>query len=930
VQREAVRQFERRYIRPLLQRIKPNKEAFRQFERRYIRPLLRSIRPKKHKPESALLAAIDELSVAQLFEGFRCGSIKYEKCDVEHRRKNQTNYGNSKWINRVFGKRPTYQARHRKKISLFNDKSQQQIEQSDSSECHSDALIRILIDLRCLQDSNYVGRGVGSHALFLLEQLHEHFQKGFEIIGLIDPTLEPLDEHVRSFCVDVRTSFALPDSYTPTVFLELSPMTHDTRLPALLLDRPNVLPMTVIYDFIPLDQPEKYLPTPKSQMSYQAAMKWLHAYQLFLPISQHSGDLLVQKFAMQGEQIKVTGVALRSVFEAHLFHRKATVQEASPKTSIMLFAGGPDERKDLETALDAHAYLQEQGLPNIKLVIIGNYPDKWQRKALSHRKQQAENIQFLKRISDEELADWYERATVTVSTSVDEGFSMPVIEAIACGSPVVVSDIPAHRELIADTENRFPVRNAKALAEKIKPFFTSPQHRKKVALLQRSTSERFTKRAVARRICEAIHEQIKAPATSSLQILKKRPRIAIVSPFPPDRSGVADYTKKTIEALSSYVEVDLYTDQPLPEKTSGIRAHYPISAAAWLRPDYDVTLSIIGNSHFHTKIIELHALYGGPCLVHDNRLAEITASWKGIEHLRQIAETSLKRSVEMSEACSWMENPGSLPSMFYEEIIEKACPLLVHSRGIQKNVHHFYGVDAVYLPFCIYNNFKPEELTLSARQSARSALKIPEGQKSIVTLGIVSKSKLPHLCIQAVAQLQRDDPSVHLYFVGQADALKDELLDFAQRQGVKENIHFSSGWIDEDQYRQYLVAADAGIQLRNHFFGGLSGALLDCIAAGVPVATNRDLADAMEAPEYVYRVPDDPSSEDLATAIQQSLATRRCQKHEQLRRQYEKAHSFPEYATQLLDEILKSQQALKTIHRQQDLMNRETKLGQAS
>ena len=38
---------------------------------------------------------------------------------------------------------------------------------------------------------------------------------------------------------------------------------------------------------------------------------------------------------------------------------------------------------------------------------------------------------------------------------MNEGFSMPVIEALACGSPVVVSDIPAHQELVQDNEYRF-------------------------------------------------------------------------------------------------------------------------------------------------------------------------------------------------------------------------------------------------------------------------------------------------------------------------------------------------------------------------------------------------------------------------------------------------------------------------------------------
>ena len=130
-------------------------------------------------------------------------------------------------------------------------------------------------------------------------------------------------------------------------------MTHDTRLPALLLDRPNIFPVTVIYDFIPSEQPTKYLAKISDQISYQAALKWLSAYQLFLSISEHSAGLLHKKFSIKKEQIKVTGVALRPVFESRLSQKSTALQNASQKTPVILFAGGPDDRKGLETALDA-------------------------------------------------------------------------------------------------------------------------------------------------------------------------------------------------------------------------------------------------------------------------------------------------------------------------------------------------------------------------------------------------------------------------------------------------------------------------------------------------------------------------------------------------------------------------------------------------
>ena len=50
----------------------------------------------------------------------------------------------------------------------------------------------------------------------------------------------------------------------------------------------------------------------------------------------------------------------------------------------------------------------------------------------------------------DELADLYRRAALVLLPSDREGFGLPVVEAMACGTPVVASDIPALREIGGD------------------------------------------------------------------------------------------------------------------------------------------------------------------------------------------------------------------------------------------------------------------------------------------------------------------------------------------------------------------------------------------------------------------------------------------------------------------------------------------------
>ena len=67
--------------------------------------------------------------------------------------------------------------------------------------------------------------------------------------------------------------------------------------------------------------------------------------------------------------------------------------------------------------------------------------------------------------TDNELSDWYHGAAAVVAPSIDEGFSLPVIEAQRAGAPVVASDIAVHREVAGGAATLVPVRDAASLRE---------------------------------------------------------------------------------------------------------------------------------------------------------------------------------------------------------------------------------------------------------------------------------------------------------------------------------------------------------------------------------------------------------------------------------------------------------------------------------
>ena len=116
---------------------------------------------------------------------------------------------------------------------------------------------------------------------------------------------------------------------------------------------------------------------------------------------------------------------------------------------FILFIGSVEPRKNLKNLLIAYSILPKEITQEVKLLIAGFHGWK-NEEIMSLLLKLKDKVLYLGYISDEELSILYNLAVAFIYPSFYEGFGLPNIEAMACGCPVITSDIPVMREICGD------------------------------------------------------------------------------------------------------------------------------------------------------------------------------------------------------------------------------------------------------------------------------------------------------------------------------------------------------------------------------------------------------------------------------------------------------------------------------------------------
>ena len=409
----------------------------------------------------------------------------------------------------------------------------------------------------------------------------------------------------------------------------------------------------------------------------------------------------------------------------------------------------------------------------------------------------------------------------------------------------------------------------------------------------------------------AIYRTLRRLAATPAANAPARRRLAFVSPLPPERSGIAAYALDVLAELRTHFDIELIVAQAateLPPALSGL----PVRQSDWFAEhggEYDQVLYQFGNSPLHSHmfallrrhpgVVVLHDFFLGGALVHAQASGALPKAWAdALLHSHGYgALRASERSTGTAPAHkAW---PASLG------VLEGATGVIVHSQHARQLAADWYGpdvaqrIDIVPLP----RTAPP----VRDRQAARAALGIPGDTFLVCSFGFVAPNKLTHELLEAwLASSLGSERRCALVLVGanHDSPYGVRVEEIIAGAGPNANIRIA-GWCDEAVYRQYLQAADVGVQLRANAHGESSAAVLDCLNYGLPTIVNANGSMAEFPADALWRLPDEFDIAELGaalerlrrdTALRQSLGARAL---ELIEAQFRPAHCAQRYRATL-------------------------------
>lgn len=640
--------------------------------------------------------------------------------------------------------------------------------------------------------------------------------------------------------------------------------------------------VVILYDLIPLIQRRPYLENPVVEAWYESKLDHLRRADLLLAISESSRQESIHYLGFPAEACVNISTAADPRFQPQQIDcgREQDVrQRYGLHRQFVMYTGGIDHRKNIEGLIRAYARLPKSLRASHQLAIVCSIQPP-SRDALDElaKKEGLERNELVLTgfVSEEDLLTLYNLCQAFVFPSWHEGFGLPALEAMSCGRAVIGANTSSLPEVIGRGDALFDPMNDTAIAGKLAQVLTNDDFRSDLEQHGLERAKQFSWDTSAQRAIAAV-EAWHAKKVSQLFagfMPACRHKLAYVSPLPPERSGISDYSAELLPELSRLYDIDVIVAQ---ESVSDprIKANCPQRSVEWFKAhatDYDRVLYHFGNSHFHQHMFSLLEEVPGVVVLHDFFLSGIVrhmditgyqpGSWaKALYQSHGYAAVQQRFHASSTAEVVW-RYPCN------HDVLQRSLGVVVHSENSRRLASQWYGVGAAddwaVIPLLRVPAFDID------RAEARRQLKLGNDDFVACSFGLLGPTKLNHRLLDSwlASALARNENCV-LVFVGENEGgdYGVQLLKAIKNSGLRHRIRIS-GWADTAIFRHYLAAADIAVQLRTLSRGETSAAVLDCMNFGLPTIVNANGSMADLPDDGVWKLQDEFVEAELMEALE--------------------------------------------------------------
>lgn len=317
-------------------------------------------------------------------------------------------------------------------------------------------MIKIAIDSGPLTGGHAI-RGVGTYTAFLVKHLRK-------IKGLSVETVDFKKTNLSKYDI-VHYPYFHPFFITLPFFKKTTTF-------------------VTIHDLIPLIYPKQYPPGIKGKLRFIVQKHLVKKVDVIIAVSETTKKDIVRLLNIPQEKIRVIYEGHKKVYgpiPKDAEELKEITKKYNLPTKFVLYVGDVNYNKNILRLADACK------LAKISLVMAGKqaasedidkeHPEN--REFVRFLDKYAEDPEILRLgyVPDEELKAIYNLATLYCQPSLYEGFGLPVLEAFACGAPVLISKTQALIEVAGDAAVIANPKDTKDIAEKITKLVNSPEMR---------------------------------------------------------------------------------------------------------------------------------------------------------------------------------------------------------------------------------------------------------------------------------------------------------------------------------------------------------------------------------------------------------------------------------------------------------------------